>query len=145
MTNRTLYGGYILLLIIIVILLLASQAFAQTLAPTNQHPLRDSLAWSTPLLASAAFDRQTSLYWSSHPSNCTEGNYSRRNADGTLDGWKATRDDMMQTAAYVSALYLTKRLHWKVAEKMMKVAILGRSGIYTYNGVQSLRLCEVTR
>lgn len=130
---RILAGMFLMLLV------LASPARAQ------DHPLRDSLAWSIPLVASSTFDRQTSIAWSSHPSTCIEGNASRRNQDGTLDAWKATKDDALQTAVLVGALYGTKRLHWKVAEKVMKVVILGRSAEYTYRGVQSLRNCQVVR
>ena len=112
-----------------------------TVAAADAQPFRETLRWTLPLAASSAFDRQASLAWSSRPSNCTEGNLSRRNPDGTLAGWKATRDDLLETVAYAGLLYLTKRLHWRRAERFMQVAIVGRSAVYAFYGVKSLRQC----
>jgi hypothetical protein len=116
-------------------------ALSVTVAAADAGPLRETLQWTLPLAASSAFDRQTSLAWSSHPSHCTEGNLSRRNPDGTLNGWKATRDDLAETAAYAGVLYMTKRLHWTRAERFVQGAIVGRSAVSTYYGVKSLRIC----
>lgn len=127
---------------VLLMLLLAAPARAQA---NQEHPLRDSLLWSIPLVVSSTFDRQTSLVWSSHPSNCYEANTSRSNPDGTLNGWKAAKDDAIQTGVLVGALYAVKRLHWKKAETVMKVVILGRSAEYAYQGVRSMRNCQVTQ
>lgn len=112
---------------------------------SNEHPLRDSLMWGLPLAGAAAFDRHTSLYWSTYSSNCTEGNLSRRNPDGTLNGFKATIDDALTTAAFVGAVYMTKRLHWRYAEVFAKGALVGRAAMFVSAGVKSLRECKVVR
>jgi len=120
-------------------LLLAVSASAQEREP---RPLRETLHWVAPLAAASTFDRQTSLAWSSHPSNCAEGNLSRRNPDGTLNGRRALVDDAWQTAAAAGALYLSKRLRWRAAEWAAKLFIAGQTANYAWYGVSSLRLCH---
>lgn len=106
------------------------------------RPLRDTLTWATIPLAGFAFDHQTSIDWSSHPTNCTEGNLSRRNADGTLDGWKAFKDEAVEMGVMVGSLYLVKRLGWKKAEAVVKVVIVARAAQSSYYGFKSLSRCH---
>ena len=133
------------LLLLLVALLAPRLAWAQE-APQSGHPLRETMRWIVPLAATSTFDRHTSLAWSSHPSNCVEGNQSRRNPDGTLNGRKALIDDAWQTAAAAGGLYLAKRLRLRPAEWLLKGYIAARTVNYTYYALESLTMChEVTR
>jgi len=123
-----------------VLLSLASPLSAQE--TLHEHPLGDSIKWVTFSISATAFDHATSIAWSSRPSNCTEGTLSRRNADGTLNGWRAARDEGLEAAGFLGALYIAKKFHWRLMEVVVKSVIITQAVESTYYGIKSLAVCS---
>lgn len=111
-------------------------------AQEPEHPFRDAIKWAPLPALAQVFDDYTSVRWSSYPSNCEEGTLSRRNPDGTVNGWKAAGQDAATTAALIGALYVTKKFHRRRLEHIALGAIGLMAGQSVRYGLKSVRLCH---